>query len=75
MPSASVSGLCKINGRSVYLTGQDFTVRGGSLADALVGLLRVVEHEGELHLGDLDLAEQLESMSRPPASSESRVTR
>jgi acetyl-CoA carboxylase carboxyltransferase component len=30
MPSASVSGLCKINGRSVYLTGQDFTVRGGS---------------------------------------------
>lgn len=30
MPSASVSGLCNVNGRSVYLTGQDFTVRGGS---------------------------------------------
>ena len=30
IPSASVSGLCRINGRSVYLTGQDFTVRGGS---------------------------------------------
>jgi acetyl-CoA carboxylase carboxyltransferase component len=30
IPSASVMGLCTINGRRVFLTGQDFTVRGGS---------------------------------------------
>jgi acetyl-CoA carboxylase carboxyltransferase component len=30
IPSASVKGLCTINGRRVFLTGQDFTVRGGS---------------------------------------------
>lgn len=30
MPKNSVSGLCTLDGRRVYLTGQDFTVRGGS---------------------------------------------
>jgi acetyl-CoA carboxylase carboxyltransferase component len=29
-PSARVSGLAKVNGRRVYVTGQDFTVRGGA---------------------------------------------
>jgi len=38
VPSASVSGLCKINGRDVYLTGQDFTVRGGSAAASGAGI-------------------------------------
>ena len=30
IPSASVRGLCTINGRPVFLTGQDFTVRGAA---------------------------------------------
>ena len=30
MPSSSITGLCHINGRRVFLTGQDFTVKGGS---------------------------------------------
>ncbi len=30
VPSAGRSGLCLINGRRVYVTGQDFTVRGGA---------------------------------------------
>lgn len=29
-PSIRVSGICTINGRRVYVTGQDFTVRGGA---------------------------------------------
>ena len=29
-PSASVRGLARVNGRRIYVTGQDFTVRGGS---------------------------------------------
>ncbi|MEE9279333.1 MAG: carboxyl transferase domain-containing protein [Myxococcota bacterium] len=29
-PSASVSGLCTLNGRRVFVSGQDFTVRGAS---------------------------------------------
>ena len=34
VPGASRSGLCRINGRRVYVTGQDFTVRGGSASAA-----------------------------------------
>ena len=34
VPSASRSGLCRINGRRVYVGGQDFTVRGGSASAA-----------------------------------------
>ena len=30
VPSSSITGLCHINGRRVFLTGQDFTVKGGS---------------------------------------------
>ena len=29
-PKAGVSGLCTLNGRRVYVTGQDFPVRGAS---------------------------------------------
>ena len=29
-PSASVRGICTVNGRRVYVTGQDFTIRGGA---------------------------------------------
>ena len=38
MPAASVAGLCTINGRKVYLSGQDFTVRGGSGAASGAGI-------------------------------------
>ena len=34
VPSASRSGLCRINGRRVYVGGQDFTVRSGSASAA-----------------------------------------
>ena len=30
IPVSSVRGLAKVNGRRVYVSGQDFTVRGGS---------------------------------------------
>ncbi len=30
VPRAGRSGLCRINGRRVYVTGQDYTVRGGA---------------------------------------------
>ena len=29
-PSAQVSGLAKVNGRRVFVSGSDFTIRGGS---------------------------------------------
>ena len=35
-PSARVAGICTINGRRVYVTGQDFTVRGAA-AEAETG--------------------------------------
>ena len=38
-PSARVAGLCRINGRRVYVNGQDFTIRGGA---------------GEAHGGGID---------------------
>lgn len=30
MPSSHVAGLCRLNGRRVYVSGEDFTVRGGT---------------------------------------------
>ena len=50
MPSASVSGLCSINGRKVFLTGQDFTVRGGSGAASGAGIDAGHNHPSPIEL-------------------------
>jgi|TARA_B100000315_G_scaffold239549_1_gene258469 acetyl-CoA carboxylase carboxyltransferase component len=50
VPSSSITGLCRINGRRVYLTGQDFTVRGGSGAASSSGIDAGHNHPSPLTL-------------------------
>jgi acetyl-CoA carboxylase carboxyltransferase component len=56
-PSNGVRGLARINGRRVYVTGQDFTVRGGSAGSHAGGVDMGHGHPGpkELRLPTVNL--------------------
>lgn len=50
VPSASVTGLCRINNRRVFVTGQDFTVKGGSGSASGAGIDSGHNHPSPLSL-------------------------
>jgi acetyl-CoA carboxylase carboxyltransferase component len=49
-PAARVTGLCRINGRRVFVTGQDFTVRGGASEGGHGGIDAGHNHPTQLQL-------------------------
>ncbi len=50
VPASRVSGLCKINGRRVFVRGQDFTIRGGSSSGQSGGIDMGHGHPSPLEL-------------------------